>query len=272
MNAPNPLPELHITEMFDGQNPVEHVIQINTLDENGITIGRAGNIKVSQNYKKEVCNNISRYQATVYATENIARNQKDIWLHAGYKDREGRWVVSGKGTGVWLADRPINPDQPVQLRPGALLKIVPRIAGYQCILEWGTYPAENGNSNPPTVPMGAYERDKLYFENRSLKEQAEVKDLQIEALQNLSRQHKTLAEEMQFQTQKLNQQIKRERDINTSQDKKIARIRILGVVTVLAVLLSLGIEVEQIDKILEVIAVLSGAGLLWTGLEKSKPA
>ena len=44
----------------------------------------------------------------------------------------------------------------------------------------------------------------------------------------------------------------------------------MGAIAVVAVLFSLGIDVEQVDKILEIIAVLSTGGLIWAGLEKPK--
>ncbi|MEL7494803.1 MAG: hypothetical protein AAGJ95_12715 [Cyanobacteria bacterium J06554_11] len=279
MSHPKPLPELHITEMFDGNNPVEHVIQIADIDEHGITIGRVGDIKICVGLPPVVWENVSRRQATIYAVSNPNRQEKDIYLRCGYRGQDGGWTYSGiqetpgrmKGTGVWLGAGPISPDVPMQLRPGTFIKVVPKIANYQCILEWGTYPANgSGSSNPPTVPMGAADRDQLYFENRTLKEQAAVKDIQIETLQDVSRRQRTLAEEFQFQTKQLSAQIKKERDINAAQDKKIAKIRVMGAIAVVAVLFSLGIDVEQVDKILEIIAVLSTGGLIWAGLEKPK--
>lgn len=270
MTYPKPLPELHITEMFDGSPPIEHVIKIADLTETGLTIGRNGDIAICGNIPKVASQNVSRKQATVYAINNPERDHPDIYLHTGYRGKDGQWAVSQSGTGVWLGDRPISNDRAVQLRPGTLLKIVPKVAGYQCILEWGAFADENGNgSGPPTVPMDAGERDRLYFENRTLKEQAAVKDIQIDTLQNLSRQHRTLAEEFEFQTKQLSGQIKKERDINKAQDKKIAKIRIFGAVAVGAYLLSLGIDIEQIEKLMEIIAIVASGGLLLASTGKS---
>ena len=267
-----PLPELHVTEMLDGHPPVKHVVQISELDESGVTIGRAGNIRICQHAPKVVAGNVSRRQATIYATPNPVRPRPDVWLRAGAKDQAGKWKVSGRGTGVWLTDHPINTEAPVQLRPGALLKIVPKVAGYQCLLEWDTYtngaPSQQGH---PTSPMGTQERDRLYFENRTLKEQAAVKDVQIETLESLSKRHWTLAEELRFQTKQLGTQIKKARDITRAQDKKIGKIKMLGALAVVALLISLGVVIEQLDNILQFVAALSGAGLIWTAVEKPSP-
>lgn len=275
-----PLPYLEITEMIDGEEPKLHQIPLNQITETGVTVGRAGNIRIAEGTGREVTENVSRRQATLYKIQNSERNAPDYYLRCGYRDNDGQWTYSGatdtppkmRGTGVWLGSGPISPDYALQLRPGTFVKIVPKIANYQCILQWVVH--KNGSPEPPTVPMDEDALNRLQFENRTLKEQSAVKDIQITKLRELAdqqrqfvRQQKDLAEQMQLQTEQLSLQIKRERDINKTQDKKIGKIKLLGAVCVVAVLISLGIPIEQLEKLFQIVAVLAGGGMIWASAE-----
>ena len=52
--------------------------------------------------------------------------------------------------------------------------------------------------------------------------------------------------------------------------QKIDRVKLLGMVAVVAVLISLGIDIEQLETLLKMVAVIAGGGLIWTTAEKGQ--
>lgn len=233
---------------------MDHTIDINELTSKGVVIGRQGDITIGRTTPKGIRNKISRFHATIYTTPAPDRPRPDVWIRDGAVNADGEWVPSG--VGIWVAgDGKLTADKPHQLRPGARVNIVPIISGYQCVLEWepdlDTTPS--GNPHFPTLPTPP---QTLAFENRILKEEVVAKDWRIEELQDGLKK-------MQKVSRSIEAQMKEERATNRKQDKKIRQLAAIGIVIAGALVISYGVDVEEVERLLDVVVgVASIAGVV----------
>ncbi|MEO0737983.1 MAG: FHA domain-containing protein [Cyanobacteria bacterium J06649_12] len=182
---------------------------------------------------------VNRQDEKIPISSLISRIQATI-----FRDDQGRLRIrSGNGKDAAFGLRDGSTDKvitrPWLLGPGAYIKLTPESAGYRCWLEWA---ADSCDADTPTLGFSQWQSENLQEE---IDEQGKA----IEAL-----------------TTSLSQ-VKQESDaINKAQDlkirsteKKLARLKILGVVAIAGLLLTLGITSEQLQEIVQVVAVLSTA-------------
>ncbi|MFG6094372.1 FHA domain-containing protein [Leptothoe sp. ISB3NOV94-8A] len=181
---------------------------------------------------------ISRTQATIFRDES-----------GKLRIRDGNSHPSGSGIREGRTNKLIR--RPWLLGPGAHIKLTPEGGGYRCWLEW---PAEKSESETPTLGFDQWQNENL---NEELAEQrAALKALQEELItaKNESREIDT----------KQNQRI-------LSAEKKISRLLLLGAIAVGVFAVSLGISTEQIQTIVQVIAIVSAIGGGGFILQNEKP-
>ena len=263
-----PLNFIEITEMFNGDSPILHTIPLSSIDENGVVIGRdpsKSDICIGSKLKgSKIYVMLGRRHCTLYRQWNKDYNKHDYFLKRGYRESDGTWTKLNSDTGldIFVAGKATDRFDPIELRVGALLEIVPRISKYQCKLHWGV--TNSDPSQPPTIPVNENEIGKLQFENRILKEQAELKEYQLKELQSVNSRITEFFEKDKQEKTKLIRAIEVERKTNKSQDKKISHIRIYGLILIICGIILLGVDVEEIERIAEICALLAGGGIFYT--------
>lgn len=258
---------LEITEICpDGSQHHVPLADITTL-----TIGRSPKCDIQISWT----DGISRIQATIYAVDNKDRGHRDYYVRDGGV-RDGEWMPSQSG--VWSDGTQLSSHKGFRLGPGAAIDIFPQVKGYRCLLEW---PAEKEADDDTNPTVG--------FQNRLKKEQIEARDAQIKGLQILAESldsklkevSNRLVDERANFDQYLASQSERmtsvdgalqtERETNDVQNKKISdqakkleqlrKVQLLASGTVLgALLLSMGVEIEEMQQLLNIVAGLAAAG------------
>ena len=160
----------------------------------------------------------------------------DLRIHDGNGD------PSSGGIRIFGCDKPI--ERPVPLSPGAHIELMPRVKGYYCWLEWAD---STSACDEPTLGFNRWDKKLLEEDKRVL--EGEKQEL-LERIQGVE-----ITNETQDAKIRLTEQ-------------KIHRIKIFGIVAVSAISISLGVDIEQIDKALKVVAFVAGSGLIWTASEK----
>lgn len=284
-----PLDFLEITEMNSGYDPIIHEIPISSISKNGIIIGRhlpdgrerladyeiGSNIPSSNQGTLPIKRAIGKRHLTIYAVDNPERESPDIYLRRGYKEN-GNWVSPEENVGidVYIAGVPMDRYHPIQLRPGTLVDLVPKLGTYQCKLQWAIE-SEKIDSNP-TVPVDENVIAQLQFERRNLIEREKVKDIQIEQLKELQNKIKQYADEFKSENLKLKAEIRTEREVNEAQDVQIKNqrklmngIKICGVLIAALMAVSLGVDAEEIENFMEIATMIAGGGLIFVASGKS---
>ena len=228
-------------EMGDGTTRTIHIdtqgkfpVVIGRNPDADIQIGLLGKrtfIKDAKGNDVPISKCISKIQATIYRYDN-----GDLRIHDGNGD------PSSGGIRIFGCDKPI--ERPVPLSPGAHIELMPRVKGYYCWLEWTN---DTNASDEPTQGFNRWNNEVLQDSNQVLENRVKELESSVSVCSTTNRIQ--------------DQQIK-----NTEQ--KIHRIKIFGIVTISAILISLGVDVEQIDKVLKVVAFVAGTGLIWTASEK----
>ncbi|MEO1255843.1 MAG: hypothetical protein AAFY41_13325 [Bacteroidota bacterium] len=232
---------LRVMEMGDGTT---RTIDIDTQGKFPLVIGRTPEADIQigllgkRTFVKDATGNdvpiakcISKIQATIYRYDN-----GELRIHDGNGD------PSSGGIRIFGCNKPI--ERPVPLSPGAHIELMPRVKGYYCWLEWAD---STSACDEPTLGFNRWNKALLEDDKRVL----EVRVSELE--ENLA--DKAATDKAQ------NKKIR-----NTEQ--KIHRIKIFGIVAVSAIVISLGVDIEQIDKALKVVAFVAGSGLIWTASEK----
>lgn len=256
-----PLDFIEIIEMNNGEDPTVHTIKLGDITKEGLIIGRDAtrcDIPVGDKLKTTpILNMLSRRHAVLYKHDN------DYYLRRGYRDKTGGWITPKEGVGldIFVAGRPTERGKAIQLRHGALVDVIPKIGTYQCKLHWAVKASE---SQPPTMPL---DRDKVHqalFENRILKEQGEIKEIQLKELQSLNERIAKIAAENEETSNSLKSGLEAERLINKRQDKKLDKLKIYGAVMITLVAIALGVEIDEIERIAEIGALIAGGGMFYT--------
>lgn len=260
---------IEVIEMHNGDEPIVHHINLEDITETGLIIGRnqaSCDIFIGEKIKNtNYFQMLSKKHATLYKILNKERDSYDYYLRRGYRDSNGEWVTPPQGVGlnIFVGGKALDRTEPIQLRTGALLELVPKIGGgYQCKLHWGV--TSNGDSQPPTIPVDDNRLNEIQFENRILKQQSEIKENQINELQAVNERITTIIEQDKIEKEKILSDIAHERNKNIDQDAKIKQIRIYGAIVIAALLISLGVDIEQVERIAQVVAACAGGGLLYT--------
>lgn len=169
------------------------------------------------------------------------------------KYEDGRIVIyngngrpSSSGVYIFGHDKPI--ERPVTLGPGAHIELMRRTGDYYCWIEWEEDEESATSVSEPTHGFNNW-RDKVVLEVEKL----DLKD-EVSAL------NKKLEERIQ-------------RDL--IQDKRIDKLKkrsdrifYLGIVTVAAAVIGLGINVEQVESIAAIVALAAGGGMAYTATSK----
>lgn len=181
---------------------------------------------------------ISRTQATIFQDET-----------GKLRIRDGNGSSSQYGIREGASNKLLR--RPWLLGPGAHIKLTPEGGGYRCWLEW---PSTQSDSDTPTLGYSQWQNENLEEE--------------------LTEQGKAIA----ALTQSLDQAKRESGETNRAQDlrirnteKKIARLKILGVVAIAGLFLSLGITSEQIQEVVQIVGVISvavGGGVI---LQQGEP-
>lgn len=267
-----PLDFIEITEMFNGDKPTIHIIKLSDISETGLVIGRnenlvdiciGGKLKGSKMFAM-----LSSRHATLYKQFNPRRKSFDYFLRRGYRDRNGNWVElkADIGLDIFVGGKATDRFDPIELRIGALVELVPKLGSYQCKLHWGI--VEKDPSQPPTIPVSENQLNELKFENRILKEQTELKENQVKQLQDVNARITEFVDKSEQKQNLLENEISIERKINKSQDEKIKMIRVYGGIVVASMAISLGFDIEEIERIAELCALLAGGGMFYTAVKK----
>ena len=194
-------------------------------------LGKRTFIKDAKGNDVPISKCISKIQATIYRYDN-----GDLRIHDGNGD------PSSGGIRIFGCDKPI--ERPVPLSPGAHIELMPRVKGYYCWLEWAD---STSACDEPTLGFNRWDKKLLEEDKRVL--EGEKQEL-LERIQGVE-----ITNETQDAKIRLTEQ-------------KIHRIKIFGIVAVSAISISLGVDIEQIDKALKVVAFVAGSGLIWTASEK----
>lgn len=250
-------PQLTLYEIAPGQVPREIQIATGADGDFPLTIGRSPNADIHIGVigrKVLVPHPDAKRRATgekIPISDMISRTQATIFRDEAGKlrIRDGNSHPSGSGIREGRTNKLIR--RPWLLGPGAHIKLTPEGEGYRCWLEW---PAEKSESETPTLGYDQWENDNL---NEELAEQRAV----LEALQEALNAAKK--ESHQIDT-KQNQRI-------LSAEKKISRLLLLGAIAVGIFAFSLGISTEQIQTIVQVIAIVSAVGGGGFILQNEKP-
>ncbi|EKU98121.1 hypothetical protein Lepto7375DRAFT_7382 [Leptolyngbya sp. PCC 7375] len=181
---------------------------------------------------------ISRTQATIFSDE------------AGkLRIRDGNSHPSGSGIREGRTNKLIR--RPWLLGPGAHIKLTPEGEGYRCWLEW---PAEKSESETPTLGFDQWENENLQEDLASMQAALNALNEALIAAKNDSTKINTAQD----------QRIR-------SAEKKISRLLLLGAIAVSIFAVSLGISTEQIQTIVQVIAIVSAIGGGGFILQNEKP-
>ena len=175
---------------------------------------------------------ISSVQATIHRYEN-----GELRIH------DGNCKPSANGIRIFGQQDPIK--RPVPLSPGAHVELAPRKKGFGCWVEW----ADTSANNEPTLGFNRWNKALLEDDKRAL--EGEKKEL-LERVR---------AVEIVNETQDVQIRLTRQ---------KIDRVKMLGMVAVVALLISLPIDIDQLEDVLKVVAIAAGSGLVWTAAEKSQ--
>ena len=263
-------------------------LSLERLQNAPVTVGRArdsenhyqiGKGSPSRSY-------ISSYQATIYAKENPASPRGWDYMVKNGAFVDGAWKESQQG--IWEGKKLVSE---AQLRPGlgGYVTIFPKInneevsTNYHCIIEW---PAklEDGDDTHPTVQdlhEAKHEARVFAVEAESLRAELTTAKSQLtDVAQSMGHMQLQFSQEKQQYDERFTRQnralcavkttLEEQRLINKAQDAKIAKIRTLGGIGIAAVLFSLGIEIDQLEKILNLVAVASFGGALLTGADKTR--
>ena len=256
-----PLDFIEIIEMNNGDDPTIHTIKLSEITAEGLIIGRDKkrcDIYVGDKLNgSTVFDMLSRKHAVLYKHDN------DYYLRRGYRDNNGGWVTPKEGSGfdIFVAGRPTERGKAIQLRFGALVDLVPKIGDYQCKLHWAVKASE---SQPPTIPVDDDKVNQALFENRILKEQSQVKELQLKELQDVNARITEIVAKNEQVAKSLRDGLEVERQINKRQDKKLDKLKIYGVVMIVLVIIALGVDIEEVERIAEIGALLAGGGMFYT--------
>ena len=194
-------------------------------------LGRRTFVKDATGNDVPIAKCISKIQATIYRYDN-----GELRIH------DGNGEPSSGGIRIFGSNKPIK--RPVPLSPGAHIELMPRVKGYYCWLEWAD---DTNASDEPTQGFNRWNNEVLQDSNQVLENR--VKELES-SVSVCSATNRT-------QDQKIK-----------NADQKIHRIKIFGIVAISAILISLGVDIEEVDKVLKVVAFVAGSGLIWTASEK----
>ncbi|NEZ59466.1 hypothetical protein DXZ20_28240 [Leptolyngbyaceae cyanobacterium CCMR0081] len=249
--------QLTLYEIAPGEHPREIPIATGIDGDFPLTIGRNSHADIqigvigrkvlvphpdpkkrADGEKVSISSLISRVQATIFRDE-IGR----------LRIRDGNSHPSAFGIREFGTNKLIR--RPWLLGPGAHITLTFEGEGYRCGLQWA---AEESESETPTL---GYER----WHNENLQEELAEQRAALKALQEA-----------------LNTTKKESSEINTAQDqrihsaeKKISRLLLLGAIAVFIFAISLGISAEQIQTVVQVIAILSAVGGGGFILQNEKP-
>ena len=183
--------------------------------------------KRAKDEKIPISSLISRTQATIFR-DNAGK----------LRIRDGNGNASGAGIREGRTNKLIR--RPWLLGPGAHIKLTPEGEGYRCWLEW---PAEKSESETPTLGFDQWQNENLQEE---LTEQRVALEALNEALMAAKKESRKIDTEQ-------NQRIR-------SAEKKISQLLKLGAIAVGVFAISLGISAEQIQKVVQAIAIVSAVG------------
>ncbi|EKU98046.1 hypothetical protein Lepto7375DRAFT_7305 [Leptolyngbya sp. PCC 7375] len=201
----------------------------------GIQIGLLGRntfIRDANGNSVPIAKCISSVQATIYQYAN-----GELRIH------DGNGKPSNAGIRIFGCDKPI--ERPIPLSPGAHVELMPRAKGWACWVEWA--PDETDIDGEPTLGFNKWNKRLLEDDKRVLEDR--VNELE-----------QNLADKAEIDNAQ-NRKIKRT-------EGKIHWIKIFGIVVVSAILISLGVDIEELDYLLKGVAVIAGSGLVWTASEK----
>ena len=198
-------------------------------------LGKRTFVKDSRGDDVAIAQCISKVQATIYRYDN-----GELRIH------DGNGNPSAGGIRIFGSNQPI--ERPVPLSPGAHIELMPRVKGFACWLEWAD---STSACDEPTLGFNRWNKSLLEDDKRVLEGEKRDLEKRISAVENVN------------ETQDL--KIKRT-------EQKIARVKILGAIAVIAILISLGIDIEQLEQVLQIVAVVAGGGLIWTTAEKRQDA
>ncbi|MEO1391035.1 MAG: FHA domain-containing protein [Cyanobacteria bacterium J06634_6] len=169
---------------------------------------------------------ISKTQATIFCDE-----------HQRLRIRSG----NGKDAAFGLRDGSTNQfiGRPWLLGPGAYVKLTPEGSGYRCWLEWA---AKTCDADAPTLGFSQWQ-------NENLQEEIEEQGKAIAALNT------SLTEVKRQSTERDKAQ---DLKIRTT-EKKLAQLKILGAIAIAGLLLSIGITSEQLQEIVQAVAIIGTA-------------
>ena len=270
-----PLDHLEITEIKAGENPIIHDIPLSDITEDGIVLGRDPNkcyLQIGHFLKdhKRIFDSIGRQHVTIYKLYNDSRESFDYYIRRGYRDSDGNWKTISEETGfdIFIGNQALDRNTSIQLRTGALIDLIESIAGYKIKLYWGI--KSNGDpSQPPTIPINEEYVNTLEFENRILKEQKDLNDQQIKRLQVINSRITKFIEIDRREKKQLSDSLKKQIEKDKIQDKKLKNISIFGLIIIGCMIIHLGIDIQEIERILEIGALLSGTGLIYTAATKN---
>lgn len=238
--------QLKLYEIAPGEHPREIPIATGADGDFPLTIGRDSETDIPigvLGWKTLVPHPDPRKRAKgerVPISSLISRTQATIFRdNAGkLRIRDGNGNASGAGIREGRTNKLIR--RPWLLGPGAHIKLTPEGEGYRCWLEW---PAEKSESETPTLGFDQWQNENLQEE---LAEQRAALESLNEALTIAKKESREIDSQQ-------NQRIR-------SAEKKISRLLILGAIAVGIFAVSLGISTEQIQTIVQVVAIVSAIG------------
>lgn len=231
---------------------------------------------------------ISSCHATLFAKpRNDASGDWDYYIKDGCKG-QGEWKSSTNG--VWVSGKRLEPDYELQIRPGhgGFVTVFPKIHDiiYEAVLEWPVKsdPRQEADNSNPTLQQYqriVVEKDEALLGKRVAEEQAALNKTKLEKmavqLVTIQRNHKQESKELYSKLNEqsdtlitLAQQLADEQSINRTQDGKLTKLRNFGAAAVIAFAISLGVEIEQWEKGLQIVAALSTGCAVWAATEKPK--
>ena len=242
MQQQSPLRVIEIGDGADRTIPIDPngpfpVVIGRGLDAN-IRIGLLGKrtfVKDQQGNRVPIVSYISSVQATIHRYEN-----GELRIH------DGNCKPSANGIRIFGQQDPIK--RPVPLSPGAHVELAPKKNGYGCWVEW----ADNSNdSGEPTLGFNRWNKALLEDDNRVL--EGEKREL-LERVRAI---------EIVNEAQDL--KIKRT-------EQKTSRLIILGAIAVSIFAISMGISIEEIQMIVQILAIVGsavGGGVILQGSNSS---